>query len=205
MVVILGCAITVVAVKSFIFSALCIIGGAALSGIGIRGGWLCLSWCLGKLQEFILRNVYHDPDLLMEKSYFCYGTPSFNESAYILHCIRKQKKISGYEEVIINPQGNNGKQLVLELPLIQVPWAFEIETQPTNSNSNSKTATVNNTTTIDATTDTTTDTTTTSQKVVVELYLQYISLTRKICVWASKEQCDYIKAALKSHNDSKNK
>ena len=170
---IFGCAVTWVAAKAFGLVVLQTLGCAALTGIGIRGGWLCLSWCLGKFKEFILTYIYEDPDMLMEKSYFAYSTPSFNESAYILHTIRKSKNSPGrFEEVIIKPE-NSPNQIVLELPLERMPWNFEIDVN--------------------------------DKKVTVELYLQYLSHSRRICVWATKEQCTRIKDALRKHNASKRK
>lgn len=148
---------------------------SAMSGIGLRGGWLCASWCYDVLKNLILEKIYEDPDLLLEKIYFIQPSNAFIESAFILHNIRKDRNIGRYHELVVKiptNKGNSTKNTTLELPLDRVTWSFDID---------------HNDTTIS-----------------VELYLQFLP-TNRICVWASIEQCNYIKIALKQHNDKKKK
>lgn len=174
----LGVVITAALAK--VATVLGILGVTAISGIGIRGGWLILSWCMNVLKTFILKNIFSDPDILMKKNYFVCPSPAFNESAYIMHEIRRNRDPPGsFEEVTIKP---SGKSIHLELPLERVPWSFEIEIEEKEEPEDRYIKKTN---------------------VVVELYLRYLPGVKKICVWASEEQCAYIKKALKAHYDNK--
>lgn len=176
--IIFGTVITAVIVKAAIIKILAIIGTAAITGIGIRGGWYCATWFVGAFQDLILKHIKKDPDLLMEKVYLNQGTPSFNESAYIMHEVRKRKNVPGpFEEITIKPS-QNAKSITLDLPLDRIKWKFDLDLKLDDGE---------------------------TETIKMELYMKYLQVSKKICIWASKKQCSNIKSALKQHNEQKRK